>query len=627
MDNISSQRGAEFLDMAAERFKRESGAKAGKKKADPAPPPEAPARAAAIKIQPGQLPEMTDTAEHVLMDHGIGIYQRSGYLCRIARLQANTVRGIARPDGAVVIAALDADFLLDKLNRSLGWLRYDRKQTEWVASNAPRAVATTLLARSGHWQFPVLVSVVSAPTLRPDGSILDKPGYDGITGLYFDPQGVTFPPVPAKPTKAEARQALDLLIDEVLRRPCINSPRAEDQGFSFASEADRSAALAAILTGLVRQRLPTAPAFLFTATRPGSAKSLLADCVSLISTGRAATVFELGEDADEIEKRLLSVLLAGDPVINLDNLEQPLSGSGLCKTLTAESITGRILGLSKNATVPTVTTWLATGNNVSVIGDMTRRTVVCNLDPQSERPESRQYDRNLKDWIPEHRARLAVAGLTVLRGYIAAGRPAQPYPPMGSFEDWDATVRRALTWLGEADPLAGTAKLEDADPIRQQLRAMLLAWYRAFGKAGATCREAIAAANETVRDEDGKEIRPHQGLYGVLKDHFTDRRGDLRSQLIGDFIKKYVGRVEIGARFENIGSSQNSQLWRVKIVNPDRFQKFLNEGEQGHKGHEGNNDPGDPGDPGDPSHPHQENFGEFEPGKVWKGDAKGWCWP
>lgn len=83
--------------------------------------------------------------------------------------------------------------------------------------------------------------------------------------------------------------------------------------------------------------------------------------MSLITTGRTATVFELGEDPDEIEKRLLSVLLAGDPVINLDNLEQPLGGSGLCKTLTAETITGRILGLSKNATVPTVTTWLATG--------------------------------------------------------------------------------------------------------------------------------------------------------------------------------------------------------------------------------------------------------------------------
>ncbi len=45
---------------------------------------------------------------------------------------------------------------------------------------------------------------------------------------------------------------------------------------------------------------------------------------------------------------------------------------------------------------------------------------------------------------------------------------------MGSFEEWDATIRRALTWLGEADPLAGTAQLEDADPVRLKLRALLV---------------------------------------------------------------------------------------------------------------------------------------------------------
>lgn len=599
------------------------------RKARPAPDTDQPEidRPVEIEIRAGLLPEMADQAEAVLMENDAAIFQRSGNLCRIARQQAATVRGIARPDGAVTIAALDVDFLLDRLNRAIHWQRYDRKQEALVSANAPRGVATALLARSGHWRFPVLISVLSAPTLRPDGSILDRPGYDSATGLFFEPQGVEFPPVPSHPSRDEARAALDLLVKEVLRRPCVNSDRAEDQGFSFSGKADRSAALAAILTGLVRQSLPTAPAFLFTATRPGSAKSLLADCVSLISTGRTATVFDLGEDADEIEKRLLAVLLAGDPVINLDNLEQPLGGSGLCKTLTAETITGRILGLSKNATVPTVTTWLATGNNVSVVGDMTRRTVICNLDPQSERPEGRQYDRNLKLWIPEHRARLAVAGLTVLRGFIAAGRPAQPYPPMGSFEEWDLIVRRPLTWLGEADPLAGTAKLEDADPIRQQLRAMLLAWHRAFKTAGATSREAIAAAGETVKDAEGNDVRPHQALYNVLVEYFTDRRGDLRSQLIGDFIRKHAGRVEIGARFDNVGSSQNAQIWRVKIVNQHRFQKFLDEGKQGHEGHRGHTEsekPDDPCDPGDPLHPRRENFAENDQGLEWNSKNGKW---
>lgn len=537
-----------------------------------------PSRPATIQVRAGYGPEMADIAEAALMEHDPGIFQRSGYLCRIARQQAATVRGITRPTGAVTIAALDVDFLLDRLNRAVAWTRYNKKADEWTAANAPRMVATTLLARSGLWRFPILIGVVAAPTLRPDGSILDRPGYDPATGLYFDAQGVAFPAIPQRPTREQARAALDLLIDEVLARPCLNSDRPEDRGFSFASASDRSAALAAILTALVRHSLPTAPLFLFNATRPASAKSLLADCVSLIATGRTATVFELGEDPDEVEKRLLAVLLAGDPVINLDNLEQPLGGSGLCKTLTAESITGRILGVSKNATVPTITTWLATGNNVTVIGDMTRRTVVSNLDPQSEAPQGRRYDRNLVTWIPEHRARLAVAGLTVLRGYIAAGRPAQPYPPMGSFEDWDTTIRRALTWLGEADPLAGTAQLEDADPVRLKLRALLVAWYGAFRAVGATAKEAIARARETVRDDEGTEQSRYPMLRDVLEEHFTDRRGDMSSRIIGDFIKKYARRVEIGSRFEHDGISHHAAIWRVKILDPHRWQKFSTEG-------------------------------------------------
>ena len=77
-------------------------------------------------------------------------------------------------------------------------------------------------------------------------------------------------------------------------------------------------------------------------------------------------------------------------------------------------------GFNKVATVPTCALFLATGNNTQVTGDMTRRVVICNLDPQLEAPESRQYDRNLVAWIPEHRPRVVQAGLTVLHAYIAA---------------------------------------------------------------------------------------------------------------------------------------------------------------------------------------------------------------
>lgn len=541
-----------------------------------------PERPAKVRVVAGGLPEATDEAELALIKHGAGIYQRSGYLCRISHQKAATVRGITRPRGAITITPLDRDATLDKLNRLIYWEKWNEKANDYKRCHAPAAIAQTLLARSGAWNFPALIGVVSAPTLRPDGSILNQSGYDKDTGLFLDTQSEDFPPIPTDPTREQGQAALRFLNDELFNRPCLNSTRPEDQGFSFTESSDRSAALAAVLTALVRFSLPTAPLFLIKATRAGSAKSLLADIPALVSTGRPATIFDLGVDPDEAEKRMLSVLMAGDSVVNLDNLEVPLGGATLCKAMSGETMTGRLLGFNKTATVPTAALFLATGNNVRVVEDMTRRTVVCHLDPQSEAPESRQYDRNLTTWIPEHRPRLVQAGLTALSAYIAAGRPRQPYPPMGSFEDWDGMVRRALTWLGEADPLAGKAKLEADDPVRSKLRNLLVAWHEIFRSVGATSKEAVARANETQLDEKGNEVRPAQALWDVLAEHFTDRFGNVKSQLVGEFIRKYERRIEDGARFENNGSTDRRQIWRVVIVDEQRFQKFHAGGKQGH---------------------------------------------
>ncbi|MCB1776813.1 MAG: hypothetical protein KDI50_05190 [Candidatus Competibacteraceae bacterium] len=541
-----------------------------------------PARPAKIRILAGGLPEATDQAEAALIQHGAGIYQRSGYLCRISHQQAATVRGITRPQGAITITPLDRDATLDKLNRLVHWQKWNEKAHGFKRCHAPAAIAMTLLSRSGHWNFPPLIGVVSAPTLRPDGSILDKPGYDKATGLFLDIAESGFPPLPANPSRDQGQAALQFLKDELFNRPCLNSERPEDRGFSFASDSDQSAALAALLTALVRPSLPTAPIFLMKATRPGSAKTLLADIAALVATGRPGTVFELGNDVDEVEKRMLSVLLAGDSVVNLDNLEVPLAGATLCKALSGETITGRLLGFNKTATVPTAALFLATGNNTQVIGDMTRRVVVCNLDPQSESPEKREYDRNLTTWIPENRPALVTAGLTVLRAYIAAGQPRQDYPLMGSFEDWDRMIRRPLTWLGEADPLQGTAQLEESDPVRRKLRALLLAWFTTFGRAGATSKEAVTRAQGTL-DNPAEPV-----LFEVLEEHFTDKQGKINPRVLGDFFKRYANRVEIGARFEESGSYQNRQIWRVNIVNDDRFQKFLARWKQTHQTHQTN---------------------------------------
>jgi hypothetical protein len=122
--------------------------------------------------------------------------------------------------------------------------------------------------------------VVGAPALRPDGSILDRPGYDPATGLLYCPAR-DYPAVPAMPTVDDARRAAALLLGLVAE-------------FPFASEDHKAAWLSAVLTVPARPAIKgPCPGFLFDAPMPGSGKTLLAELVGLIGTGRALPISEL----------------------------------------------------------------------------------------------------------------------------------------------------------------------------------------------------------------------------------------------------------------------------------------------------------------------------------------------
>ncbi len=403
-----SEAGTDFNDLAA----LQGLAAVQAAVANPAPtsvePVSATDRPVTISLIPGELAESTDATESALCKYDHNIYQRSGQLVRWHNSRTETVQGIARPGGAVALLPLDAEYLLDRMNRLIAWRYWSERKSDFVRCNAPRNVANALLARRGTWKAQPLVAVINAPTLRPDGSILDQPGYDAATGLLFVDHGIPFDSVPIKPSRAEALEALAILKEVIA-------------DFPFAEDSDRSAALSAQLTALIRHALKNAPMHTYSAPRMASGKSLLADVVSLLKTGQPATVMNYTREPEEMRKRVLTVLLSGDAVINLDNVEEPLQSQTLCSVLTQETFTDRILGTQRSATVPTTCTWLATGNNLVVAGDLSTRIVPCKLDPQCERPEEREFSRNLYEWIPANRAWLIKAAVTVLRAYVVAG--------------------------------------------------------------------------------------------------------------------------------------------------------------------------------------------------------------
>jgi len=123
----------------------------------------------------------------------------------------------------------------------------------------------------------------------------------------------------------------------------------------------------------------------------GSGKSLLAEIISLITTGRLPANMPQSKDPDEDRKKILSLLMSGDPLILIDNCERPICGGALCMILTQEYYQDRILSQNKMARVNTGVMIMATGNNLQFLGDMTTRALLCTIDLGMERPEERQF--------------------------------------------------------------------------------------------------------------------------------------------------------------------------------------------------------------------------------------------
>lgn len=524
---------------------------------EPAPrdeqtPPAAADSRPVIVVQGGDLPRMVSEAEQALIaSEGPRIYQR-GALVRAIRQPSLTVRdGVTRHPGALMVQQLDTPYLVERLTVDADWQVYDGRSKGHRRCDCPEKVARSYLARVGDWRVPSLIGIIEAPTLRPDGSLLTEPGYDERTGLLLDTEDARFDAISADPDAGAIRNAVEAF-------------RGLLQEFPFVEETDRAAAVAALLTGLVRRSLPSAPMFGFRAPKMRSGKTMLADCVALLATGRPCAVMSQAKDQEEEKKRLLSALLAGDPVLCYDNIDREFGGAAISQALTQAVISDRLLGQSRTVSVPTATTFLATGNNLTFAGDITARVVPCDLDPEMEHPEERLFTRNLYEWIPAHRGELVAAALTILRGYQAAGRPEQGAPAWAGFNAWCRMVRDAVMWAGFADPTGGRGRLEDTDPVRVQLNALLATWNAYIGADRVTAAEVL---NRCKSDGYGGLDSPDRAALRAAIVEIAGSRGDvIDPRRFGKYLRDHRNRIEGGLRALNVGIRAGVAIWQVRPV-------------------------------------------------------------
>lgn len=483
-----------------------------------------PSKKIPIPLIAGEMPDAVARAEKSLIAVNAEIYQRGGILVRPVRLPdiAGSTDAIRRAPGALTLVAVDTIWLQLELARCCEFLKFDARKDDYKIIDPPKEVAQSYLALAGDWRVRSLRGLIESPTIRADGSMLNVPGYDRASGLLadFDPD---WPAIPPRPTRDDARAALKRLL------------RPVDE-YAFATKADQAVWAAMVLTALVRPTLPAAPLFAMSASAAGSGKTEACNAAAIIATGRAAAAMSWGSAEEESEKRLGSMLLAGDAVLLIDNIERPLRGEMICSALTSESVKVRILGQSRSVSVPTSVLLMATGNNLTIAGDLNRRALVAIIDPGVERPELRRFGWTPSSRAHEEREKLVNAGLTIMRAYHVAGYPdAGDLPPFGSFEKWSERVRGALVWSGAADPVEVMERTREKDPEREQLAALLSAWVAAVGTDAITVRDVLRRTD--ARNYPNPPLEELREIIDSIRGHNDAARA------LGRYLSRYEGRI------------------------------------------------------------------------------------
>ena len=257
--------------------------------------------------------------------------------------------------------------------RSANYLSYNQAREAYGPVYPPLAIARHILAQ-GTWKFPALRGVTEVPVVRDDGTILDQPGYDPLTRLIYLPDPtLVIPPIPANPTRQEIEQARDFAWRYIAE-------------FPYETTADAANAFGLLLTVVTRTLVSLVPMAIVDATKQGCGKGLLAKFVSYVALGRSAASMVPPGDENEWRKTLTSLLVEGETLISLDNVEGLLYSPTLASFLTADLWKARLLGTMQSPDLLQRSMVIANGNNMQLGGDIPRRTYRIRMDAGVSNP-------------------------------------------------------------------------------------------------------------------------------------------------------------------------------------------------------------------------------------------------
>ena len=387
------------------------------------------------------------------------------------------------------IEALCDTTMYGVLARSANWLRVTEEAV--LAAPPSRDTARDMMVNPDP-SLPPLESVIRTPTFGKDAALIAAPGYHRSDALWMlSDDLLKIPEVPSNPTREHVAYARALFIDELL------------VDFPFVADSDRAHAVAAILLPFLQRIIGgLAPIHLIEAPTQGSGKGLLASLVSIVATGSMAEGRTVPENEDEVRKMITAELIAGRPIILLDNLSEKrkLDSAALASVVTLPRWTDRLLGESKMLNLRNNALWLMTGNNPRLSAEMSRRCIRLRIDPRIDMPWLRAGFKHpmIIEWAQENRSALVHAALTLIRAWIAGGKPLHA-TRLGSFESWSGVMGGVLKIADIPGFLGNLNELyEAADTDGQMWREFTGAWWEAHREES----KRVADLNQFCEERD-----------------------------------------------------------------------------------------------------------------------------
>lgn len=492
-----------------------------------------------------EIEKTADDAVKALDAAGADLFDQGGRLVFVERGKGISIKGVEREALKVVLSSV-ARFYQEKSQDG---------EIVRIPVEPPNELAGYLDTVSPK-PFRPIRGILEMPILQLDGSVSLAPGHDAKTGYYH-----------AKSADLELRLLPWEAIDQGAGAAAAQTICTLLSDFPFTDPGDRAGAVALLLSMVARHLIEgCVPLFLVSGNIPGAGKTRLVEVMHMICTGKKLAATSWPKEDEEVRKMLLTYAEAARPLVCIDNIDSGFGSPHLDAALTSGTVSGRRLGSLALVDAESRVLYAATGNNVRITSDLTRRTQPIFLESPLEHPENRT-DFTIPDILGHCRANRALylsAAITVLQAWIKArAAGAKGGAPLGSFEEWSGLIRDAVVYAGLPDPVARQAVMrERADVGSESLQALLVAWRAHYGEQKRLGRE-VASDFSGERGSGGAtwdELRA--ALMTVARDH--GGRGEINATRLGTFLGSKVGQWVGGLCFRMNSAHAGVRRWYVE---------------------------------------------------------------